>query len=92
MTTLDPARQTASTRAATRPASVRRNLARGVALLATALAVAACNVESLLDGPAATCVESGVQCQLDAGPLGVCERTQCGAGETSPCFQCTPQH
>jgi hypothetical protein len=38
------------------------------------------------------CVESGVQCQLPSGPLGVCERSLCPTGETSPCFQCISQH
>lgn len=42
--------------------------------------------------PGARCVESGAQCQLPDGPLGVCERAACAPGAAPPCFQCTPQH
>lgn len=52
----------------------------------------ACDVGSFETGPPATCTESGAQCQLADGPLGVCERSPCAAGEASPCFRCTPQH
>jgi len=46
-----------------------------------------------LAGPApGPCRESGAQCQRADGPLGVCERTSCSAGEAPPCFACTPQH
>ncbi len=62
------------------------------ALLASLLLASACNPDSISDGPPAVCSESGVLCQLEKGPLGVCERTQCGPDETPPCFQCTPQH
>ncbi len=58
----------------------------------TALILLACDPGSLSTGPSATCTESGVQCQLPEGPLGVCERSQCMPGATPPCFQCTPQH
>jgi hypothetical protein len=44
------------------------------------------------EAPPITCVEVGTQCQLAAGPLGVCEQTICAAGEVPPCFTCTPQH
>jgi hypothetical protein len=43
-------------------------------------------------GSPSTCLEAGAQCVLGNGPLGVCERSQCSAGEEPPCFQCTPQH
>jgi hypothetical protein len=52
----------------------------------------ACDPGSLSTGPSVTCTESGAQCQLPEGPLGVCERSQCAPGATPPCFQCTPQH
>ena len=61
-------------------------------ILGFVLAVVACDMGSLTAGPTASCNESGVQCQLPTGPLGVCERSRCAAGETPPCFQCTPQH
>ena len=65
---------------------------RSAALLGPVLAIVACDPSSLTAGPTANCDESGVQCQLPTGPLGVCERSQCEPGETPPCFQCTPQH
>ena len=43
-------------------------------------------------GPSRVCLESGALCQLESGPLGVCENRPCRPGETSPCFTCTPQH
>jgi hypothetical protein len=58
----------------------------------TALIIASCDAIPQSDGPAAKCLESGVQCVLPEGPLGVCERSPCPASETSPCFQCIPQH
>jgi len=57
-----------------------------------ALVLLACEPSALSTGPSATCTESGAQCPLPEGPLGVCERSQCAPGETLPCFQCTPQH
>jgi hypothetical protein len=69
----------------------RRRTARlCAALLASGLV--ACDTGALTAGPTDRCTEAGVQCQLPAGPLGVCERAPCGPGETAPCFQCTPQH
>jgi hypothetical protein len=62
-------------------------------LAAIALVVlVACDPSSLSTVPSASCTESGAQCQLSDGPLGICERSQCPAGEVSPCFKCTPQH
>ncbi|MGE4609135.1 MAG: hypothetical protein AAEJ52_20575 [Myxococcota bacterium] len=69
-----------------------RAILRVAALLGPILIVVACNSDLLSDAPSANCKESGVQCQLAAGPLGVCERTHCDLDETPPCFQCTPQH
>jgi len=77
---------------AIRPTRPERALARASTLLVCMVALTACNPDTLTDTPPATCTESGVQCQLAAGPLGVCERAQCGPDETAPCFQCTPQH
>lgn len=51
-----------------------------------------CDLSGLGDAPPGACSESGAQCQLSDGPLGVCERTTCAAGQTPPCFACTPQH
>lgn len=56
------------------------------------LAFVGCDSDAMLTGPSADCVEAGVQCQLSKGPLGVCERAQCEAGGTPPCFQCISQH
>lgn len=58
----------------------------------TALVLMACDPSSLSTVPPAACTASGAQCQLPEGPLGVCERSQCPPGDTSPCFKCTPQH
>ena len=67
--------------------------ARWLLLVSLALSgVVACEPGSLGESPSPDCRESGVQCQLPAGPLGVCERSTCNSGETPPCFQCTPQH
>jgi hypothetical protein len=63
-----------------------------LALLSMLLVLSACEPASLAPEPARVCTESGAQCLLPSGPLGVCERAPCGAGETGPCFQCTPQH
>jgi hypothetical protein len=56
------------------------------------LLLAACDLGSGSAPPPPFCTEAGVQCQLPAGPLGVCERTPCAAGEHEPCFRCVPQH
>ena len=69
-----------------------RAMIRCAALLGSLLGLIACDSGLSSGGPPETCTESGVQCQLPAGPLGVCERSQCGATETPPCFKCTPQH
>jgi len=53
---------------------------------------AASDSGSLSAPSAARCVAVADQCQLPEGPLGVCERSACAAGETPPCFKCTPQH
>ena len=58
----------------------------------SALVLTACDPSSLSTAPPAACTASGAQCQLPEGPLGVCERSRCPPGETSPCFKCTPQH
>ena len=63
-----------------------------LALPAPLFVVVACDPGSLTADPSLSCTESGVQCQLPTGPLGVCERSACDSGETPPCFQCTPQH
>ena len=68
------------------------SIIRCVALLGSLVGLIACDSAFSPGGPPETCAESGVQCQLSAGPLGVCERSHCGAGETPPCFKCTPQH
>jgi hypothetical protein len=61
-------------------------------LLGLVFALTACDVGSQVGGPVSECFESGVQCVLPEGPLGVCERAQCGAESVGPCFRCTPQH
>ncbi len=85
---LKPARtSTSSARSSPRPV----RLVSG--LLAAALPVLiACNPGSLSSDPPVRCAETGVQCQLPEGPLGVCERSPCAPGEIPPCFKCTPQH
>lgn len=55
-------------------------------------AIAGCDAGLVADAPTVVCGEAGDQCQLAAGPLGVCERTACTAGEESPCFECVSQH
>ncbi|RIL05370.1 MAG: hypothetical protein DCC71_10575 [Proteobacteria bacterium] len=66
---------------------------RTVALAAAALlAVAACEPGAVSEAPSARCAEAGAQCALPDGPLGVCERAPCRAGEAAPCFACVPQH
>lgn len=56
------------------------------------LVCVACDSSSLSSNPPGVCTESGAQCLLPGGPLGVCERSPCPGGAVSPCFQCTPQH
>jgi hypothetical protein len=57
-----------------------------------AFALLACDSSSLSQGPPVFCTEAGALCKLPEGPLGVCERSACPAGASSPCFRCTPQH
>jgi hypothetical protein len=67
---------------------------RVVGWLATVawLFVVSCGMQDLSAGPPDRCTEAGARCRLASGPLGVCERSPCGAGATPPCFTCTPQH
>ena len=60
--------------------------------VAACLLLSACDASLLATEPSGVCTEAGAQCQLPTGPLGVCERSQCAAGETSPCFECVSQH
>lgn len=68
-----------------------------VAILMLTSAVA-CDGGFMVSGPVEICSESGVQCVLGGGPLGVCERASCDEGlfensaASRACFQCTPQH
>ena len=63
-----------------------------IAVLVTSLCVA-CAPEIEGDGAVpASCNAIGALCQLPDGPLGVCEQIPCAAGDTPPCFVCTPQH
>ena len=57
-----------------------------------AFALLGCDPGALSTVAPATCAESGAQCQLPAGPLGVCERSRCPPGAAPPCFECTPEH
>ena len=61
-------------------------------LLAACGLLAGCQPDWMAGEAPAACRETGRQCRLPAGPLGVCERDRCPAGEEPPCFQCTPQH
>ena len=61
-------------------------------LLALLLAAMACDADSLVAGPVAVCSETGAQCQLPKGPLGVCERVPCGDSKSAPCYACVSQH
>ncbi len=62
-------------------------------VMSVLLAIAGCD-PSEMTAPAvdATCRQIGSRCQLPDGPLGVCIETACAAGQTPPCFACTPQH
>jgi hypothetical protein len=57
-----------------------------------ALVAFGCDSSLISEGPVAVCTESGEQCQLSKGPLGVCEAVPCLAGASAPCFKCTSQH
>ena len=48
--------------------------------------------EYVRPAPSAECLEAGALCELEGGPLGVCESRRCRSGEIPPCFMCTPQH
>ncbi len=57
------------------------------------LLLSACDLpDSIESTPPTACAQIGVQCQLPGGPLGVCQSAPCSAGQTPPCFVCTPQH
>jgi hypothetical protein len=62
------------------------------ALAAIALSILLACGAGCDSAPPARCAEAGVQCQLEKGPLGVCERSACAPGETPPCFACVAQH
>jgi hypothetical protein len=66
----------------------------GVTVLAGVLGLLAfgCGDEFLAAAPVGECLEVATQCRLAKGPLGVCERRNCEAEESPPCFSCTPQH
>ncbi len=64
----------------------------GITVAIALVAFAACDPGSLSEGAPAECVESGTQCRLPEGPLGVCERSTCANGAGPLCFQCVPQH
>jgi len=70
----------------------RRLRAALLVLLAGAAAGVGCDAGFVSGPPPSTCSETGAQCRLPEGPLGVCERTPCPEGEEPPCFVCTPQH
>jgi hypothetical protein len=65
-----------------------------LALLALVATLAGCDAESLSIAPAAAavCTAAGERCQLEKGPVGVCERTTCESDAPGPCFYCSPQH
>lgn len=63
-----------------------------VVLLIAGILCLGCGPGSLSQSPSAVCTESGTQCRLPDGPLGVCERSACPVGSEGPCFACTPQH
>ena len=75
-------------------APARRRLVLGlIGLIAlSALLLTACDASVLTTAPSTLCAEVGAQCPLPTGPLGVCERTQCPAGATGPCYACISQH
>ena len=57
------------------------------------LLLSACDLGNSIESTRPTaCAQIGVQCQLPGGPLGVCQSAPCSAGQTPPCFVCTPQH
>ena len=56
--------------------------------------LAGCDPEALSITPSAgaACSAAGDRCQLEKGPIGICERSTCEAGVAGPCFHCSPQH
>jgi len=60
--------------------------------VAAGLLLSACDASLLATEPPGICTEPGAQCQLPTGPLGVCERSQCPSGVSSPCLECISQH
>lgn len=42
--------------------------------------------------PTSECKQAYEKCKLPEGPLGVCDRRVCKAGETEPCLVCVSQH
>jgi len=70
-----------------------------LAILSATVAVAValvfafgCDGDFVSAGPVTVCAEAGQQCQLEKGPLGVCERTACPEDRMDACFVCTSQH
>ena len=59
--------------------TLRVPMMRARFILAGLIALVGCDTDFMMAGPVETCVESGVQCVLPDGPLGVCEQVQCGA-------------
>jgi hypothetical protein len=74
------------------PYLFKHRLRLGFLGLIAACMLSACDATTFTEGPPAICTESGVQCKLAEGPLGVCERAPCPEGQASPCFKCTSQH
>jgi hypothetical protein len=71
-------------------AVIRSGMALACGLLALATVGGCPDVKS--SGPAAKCVKIGDQCQLPAGPLGVCSAVDCKPDEAPPCMVCMSQH
>jgi len=65
---------------------------RWIPALFLSIASLACEPMSVTSPASAVCTETGVQCQLPEGPLGVCERAPCAPGAPAPCFACISQH
>ena len=75
-----------------KPYHFDHRLRLGILGLIAVCMLSGCDATSFTEAPPAICTESGVQCQLAKGPLGVCERAPCPEGQASPCFKCTSQH
>lgn len=65
-----------------------------IVAIALALSVLCAGCDEAIVAPAVptTCSQIGSQCQLPAGPLGVCEQIACAPGAEAPCFKCVSQH